>query len=142
MPPKAVARMLIDDWSAKCDIGTQVASVRSGSTALLVRTVSMGREDKMTRKAEQSLRYAVEKWLGFRPPKSARVTAYGRSVSGEGRYVCVETVHDDEHLALFLAWGRLLESVPSASDNACNDRRAVGRLISLLRIGVPMNCLH
>ena len=55
----------------------------------------------MTRKAEQYLRYAVEKWLGFRPPRSARVAAYGRSASGGGRYVCVETEKNDERLALF-----------------------------------------
>jgi len=55
----------------------------------------------MTRTGEQSLRYAMEKWLGFKPSKVTRIAAYGRTASGGRRYVCVETMHDDERLALF-----------------------------------------
>ena len=50
---------------------------------------------------EQSLRYAVEKWFGLRSVKVARIVAYGRSALGGRRYVCVETIHDGERLALF-----------------------------------------
>jgi hypothetical protein len=55
----------------------------------------------MTRTAEQSLRYAMEKWLGFKPSETARIAAYGRTASGSRRYVGVETMHDGERLALF-----------------------------------------
>ncbi|MGF6855515.1 hypothetical protein [Paraburkholderia sp. CI3] len=50
---------------------------------------------------EQSLRFVVEKWLGLQLSESARVTALGRPRSGKGRFVCVETVHGSERLALF-----------------------------------------
>ncbi|SIT43969.1 conserved hypothetical protein [Paraburkholderia piptadeniae] len=55
----------------------------------------------MTNTEEQSLRLVVEKWLGFNPPKTARITAFGRTVSGGSRYVCVETTHDSDQFALF-----------------------------------------
>ncbi|TCG03177.1 hypothetical protein BZM27_50485 [Paraburkholderia steynii] len=55
----------------------------------------------MTRTGEQSLRVVVEKWLAFKPLTAARVTAFGRTASGERRYVCVETTHNGEQLALF-----------------------------------------
>ena len=55
----------------------------------------------MTRTGEQSLRVVVEKWLGFKPLTAARVTAFGRTPSGEQRYVCIESSHDVQPLALF-----------------------------------------
>ncbi|MPW23241.1 hypothetical protein GCT13_42395 [Paraburkholderia sp. CNPSo 3157] len=55
----------------------------------------------MNNTGEQSLRFVVEKWLGFNPRKTARITAFSRTVSGGRRYVCVETTHDSEQLALF-----------------------------------------
>jgi hypothetical protein len=55
----------------------------------------------MTSTGEQSLRFVVEKWLGFNPLKSARVAGFGRTPSGGRRYVCVETMRDGEKLALF-----------------------------------------
>jgi hypothetical protein len=55
----------------------------------------------MTNTEGQSLRLVVEKWLGFTSPKTARISAFGRTVSGGRRYVCVETTHDSEQFALF-----------------------------------------
>ncbi|WP_410835111.1 hypothetical protein [Paraburkholderia sp. SIMBA_030] len=55
----------------------------------------------MTHTGEQSLRLVVEKWLGFNRLRAARVTAFDRTASGGKRYVCVETMHDGEKLALF-----------------------------------------
>jgi hypothetical protein len=55
----------------------------------------------MTGTGEQSLRSVVEKWLQFKPLKSARVSMFGRTLSGGKRYVCVETTQDGEKLALF-----------------------------------------
>ena len=50
---------------------------------------------------DQSLRHAVEKWLGFKPPTAARIAAHGRTTAGGRRYVCVETTHEHEQFALF-----------------------------------------
>jgi hypothetical protein len=47
----------------------------------------------------QSLRYQVEKWLT--PTTPVHVTAFGRSPSGGGRYVCVETRQPAGPRALF-----------------------------------------
>lgn len=55
----------------------------------------------MTSTGEQSLRFVVEKWLGFNALRSARVETFGRTLRGRRRYVCVEAVHDSEKLALF-----------------------------------------
>lgn len=55
----------------------------------------------MTRTIEQSLRYAVEKWLGFRRLRATRITASRRSAATGKRYVCIATMHGDEHFALF-----------------------------------------
>ena len=62
---------------------------------------SLNGENKMTSTGEQSLRSVVEKWLGFKLLKSARVTMFGRTPSGGRRYVCIETTQDGEKLALF-----------------------------------------
>ncbi|MFM0007664.1 hypothetical protein PQR57_42855 [Paraburkholderia dipogonis] len=55
----------------------------------------------MTSTGEQSLRVVVEKWLEFNALSAARVTAFGRTLSAGSRYVCVETTHDGEKVALF-----------------------------------------
>ena len=55
----------------------------------------------MTSTVEQSLRSVAEKWFEFEPLKSARVTMFSRTLSGGRRYVCIETTHDREKLALF-----------------------------------------
>ncbi|KXU82321.1 hypothetical protein CI15_32750 [Paraburkholderia monticola] len=55
----------------------------------------------MARTGEQSLRVVVEKWLEFNALSAARVTAFGRTNSAGSRYVCVETTHDGEKVALF-----------------------------------------
>jgi hypothetical protein len=47
----------------------------------------------------QSLRYQVEKWLT--PTTQVHVTAFGRTRSGGGRYVCVETWQPTGSRALF-----------------------------------------
>jgi hypothetical protein len=46
-----------------------------------------------------SLRYQVEKWLT--PTGPVHVTAFGRSPSGGGRYVCIETRQPAGPRALF-----------------------------------------
>lgn len=43
----------------------------------------------------------MEKWLGFEPPGTAQITASRRWAATGKRYVCVETMHGDEHLAIF-----------------------------------------
>ncbi|TCG05288.1 hypothetical protein BZM27_34830 [Paraburkholderia steynii] len=55
----------------------------------------------MGNRAPYTLRSVVEKWLELKTLKSARVTMFGRTLSGGRRYVCVETMHDGEKLALF-----------------------------------------
>jgi hypothetical protein len=47
------------------------------------------REQQMKNAKVQSLRYQVEKWLT--PTMPVHVTAFGRTPSGRGRYVCVAT---------------------------------------------------
>jgi hypothetical protein len=55
----------------------------------------------MASTGEQSLRVVGEKWLQFNALSTARVTAFGRTRSAGSRYVCVETIHDSEKVALF-----------------------------------------
>jgi len=78
-----------------------VASLRVPGRRASGCAFSLDGEDKMTSTGEHSLRFVVEKWLEFNRLKTVRVTMFGRTLSGGRRYVCVETLHDNEKLALF-----------------------------------------
>ncbi|MFT0174224.1 hypothetical protein ACLKMY_35405 [Paraburkholderia mimosarum] len=81
--------------------GMHVASIRVPGRRASGCAFSLDGEDKMTSTGEHSLRFVVEKWLEFNRLKTVRVTMFGRTLSGGRRYVCVETLHDNEKLALF-----------------------------------------
>lgn len=79
--------------------------------------------------AEQSLRSVVEKWLGLQRPESARVRALGRPLSGNGRFVCIETVRGGEKCSLFFfrhddrCW-RVFPPAPASPEMALERRFA------------------
>jgi hypothetical protein len=77
--------------SVVCDVPVGIREIAPSETGVM--------EGVMKSTYVQSLRYQVEKWLT--PTTPVHVTAFGRTGSGGGRYVCVETVQPAGARALF-----------------------------------------